>query len=333
MGMERYSITCGQSGYLIARRRAPSYGVQMPNSSTPASRSVLLTFRFVGPALLGSLAMALVCALAPLEAQVAALGGLVSTLGGLFLSYVEQERDRDRRLGEVLEKLSVPFRLARDPELFEQYAAFCRVLTDLAGLADPILRETAALKLASVNDQLAPLSGGTVVFAGTEGWRTVYEKLLASRGLQEYRSVALVRTEDYWRDAPGRKSMRANYDAVARGVRVERVVILRDELWPAGSPLPAGEVGEWIDEQHRHGVWVVLVREHDLAGEQELRADFGIYGDRAVGIQELDDRSRTTRFTLCFDPAQVRLTLERWDRLYLFGTPYQSLLDRAGPGA
>ncbi len=305
----------------------------MRDLQTPPPRSVLLTFRFVGPALVGSFAMALVSALAPLEAQIAVLGGLVSMLGGLVLSYVEQERERDRRLGEVLEKLAVPVRLARDPELFDQYSAFCRVLTDLAGLSDPILRETAALKLASVNAQLAPLSNGTVVFAETEGWRTVYEKLLGSKRLQDYRSVALVRTKDYWQDAPGRQSMRANFDAVVRGVRVERVVILRDELWPVGSPLPAAEVLAWIDEQHRNGVWIVLVREGDLAGEQGLRLDFGIYGDRAVGTQELDDRARTTRFTLSFDPAEVRLATDRWNRLYLFGTPYQALLDIAPGGA
>lgn len=296
-------------------------------------RSVLLSFRFVGPALVGSLAMALVCALAPTEAQVAVLGAFVSTLGGLFLSHLGQESDRDRQLGQALEKLPVPARLARDPELFDQYAAFCRVLTDLADLPDPILRETAVLKLASVNAQLAPLSDGTVVFADTEGWRTVYEKLLASKALKEYRSVALVRTRDYWQDAPGRQSMAANYAAVARGVRVERVVVLREELWPAGAPLPSADVLPWIDEQHRHGVWVVLVREGDLAGEPGLRADFGIYGERAVGTQELDDRSRTTRFTLCFDPAEVRLAADRWDRLYLFGTPFQTLLDRAPAGA
>ena len=34
----------------------------------------------------------------------------------------------------------------------------------------------------------------------------------------------------------------------------------------------------------------------------DLLADFGIYGDRAVGTQELDEQSRTVRFTLSFDP-------------------------------
>jgi hypothetical protein len=66
----------------------------------------------------------------------------------------------------------------------------------------------------------------------------VYEKLLTSPELKEYRSVALVRSGDYWQDAPGRQSMTANFDAVARGVLIERVIILRDELWPVGAPPP-----------------------------------------------------------------------------------------------
>jgi len=37
-----------------------------------------------------------------------------------------------------------------------------------------LLREIAALKLASVNAQIESLAAGTVVFAATETWRAVY---------------------------------------------------------------------------------------------------------------------------------------------------------------
>ena len=52
---------------------------------------VLLSFRFLGAALVGSLAMALVTTFAPLPAQLAVLGAFISILGGLFVSYLEQE--------------------------------------------------------------------------------------------------------------------------------------------------------------------------------------------------------------------------------------------------
>jgi hypothetical protein len=297
-------------------------------SRTPSDRRpVLLSFRFLGPALVGSLAMGLVSAFAPPPAQVAALGILVSILGGLFVSYLDQEDERERRRAESLERLAVPLALAAEPDLYPQYLAFCRTLTALAGRTDPILREVAALKLASVNAQLGTLADGAVVFAGTETWRAVYDRLLAAPDLREYRSVAWVRSADYWRDPPGRQSMRATFDAAHRGVLVDRIVVLRDDLWPRGRPLPTADVLPWLEEQLGHGVRVSLVREADLAAEPDLLADVGVYGDRACGVQELDERSRTVRFVLSFDPPAVRLAADRFRRLAVYATPLPRLLD------
>src|SRR5262245_50718422 len=220
----------------------------MARERTPPRRSALLSFRFLGASLVGSLTMALVSAFAPPPAQVAVLGALVSILGGLFLAYLEQDEERGRRQAELVEKLSVPLALAPDPELYARYSALCRALTELAGQADPVLRGVALLKLSSLAGQLGELAGGTVVFAGTEGWRTVYEQLLGSPDIREYRSVAWVRSKDYWQDQPGRQSMRVNFEAAHRGVLVERVVVLRDELWPRGQALPSDELLPWVEE-------------------------------------------------------------------------------------
>jgi len=301
----------------------------MSRKAKPPRRSVLLSFKFLGSALLGSLAMALVSALASLPAQVAVLGAFVSILGGLFLSYLDQEDDRERQRNEVLEKLSVPLALAPDHELYGQYLGICRALTQLAGQVDPILRDIAILKLAFVAGQIESLASGTVVFAGTEAWRTVYEKILRSPELREYRSVAWVRTKDYWQDQPGRQSMNENFEAAHRGVLIDRIIILRDELWPRGQLLPSEEILPWIHGQHDHGLRVRLVHESDLAAEPDLLSDVGVYGDRAIGVQELDERSRTLRFTLTFDSQAVRLAGDRWQRLLLYATSFRNLLDQA----
>lgn len=289
-------------------------------------RTVLLSFRFLGTALVGSLAMALVSTFADLAAQLAVLGSFVSILGGLFVGYLEQEEERETRRTEVLERLAVPLALAPEDDLYPHYLAFCRSLTTLAGQIDPVLREIAALKLASVNAQIESLASGTVVFAGTETWRAVYEQLLAGGSVREYRSVAWVRSANYWQDAPGRQSMRANFEAVHRRVLIERIAILPDADWPTDTELPADPIRTWLQEQHDHGLHLVLVRESALRGEPDLLADFGIYGDRAVGTQELDEHSRTVRFTLSFDSQAVRLADDRWRRLAIFGIPFQSLL-------
>jgi hypothetical protein len=104
-------------------------------------------------------------------------------------------------------------------------------------------------------------------------------------------------------------------------------------LWSRGEPLPAPDIRPWIEQQHDHGVWVSLVRESDVVCEPDLLVDFGIYGERAIGIQELDEQSRTMRFILHFDSQDLKLARDRWERLALYATPYADLLDQAPPGA
>ncbi|MBY0458458.1 MAG: hypothetical protein K2V38_14055 [Gemmataceae bacterium] len=291
------------------------------------SKCPLVSAPFLGTSLVGSLVMALVTAFAPAEAQLAVLGALVSMLGGLFVSYLGREAERERGRAEQLERLAVPIALASEQDLYPLYLAYCRLLTALAGQSDPLLREIAALKLASVNAQVEAVARGTVVFGGTETWRTVYESLLSGGTTNEYRSAAWVRSAGYWQDPPGRQSMSANFAAVQKRVLIERIAVVTDAVWPKGQSLPDEPVRGWLREQHDHGLHVILVRESALAAEPDLLADFGIYGDRAVGTQELDEHSRTVRFILTFDPQAVRLANDRWRRLAIFGIPYQSLLE------
>src|SRR6266849_5094121 len=120
----------------------------MPEDHPQKRRSALLSFQFLGVAMIGSLTMALVAVFAPLPAQIAILGAEVSILAGLFLSYLEQEHVREQQRLEALERLSVPIALAADPDINGQYLAICRALMELVRQSDPILREMALLKLA-----------------------------------------------------------------------------------------------------------------------------------------------------------------------------------------
>jgi hypothetical protein len=291
-------------------------------------RSALLSFRFLFTAALGSVLMGLVAAFGTLPAQLAMLGCFVSIVSSLFLSFLGQEDERERRRDAAIESLSVPLSLASDPELFQLYHSLCDGLVAVARQPEGILRDTALQKIASVAEQVADLADGRVVFALTEGWRTVYERLLLSPKLGGYRSVAWVHTADYWQDPPGRQSMRVNFQAAARGTSIERIIILPEALWPADAPLPVPAILPWIEEQHHNGLAVSLVREPEAAREPDLLADIGIYGTQAVGEQELDERSRTLRFTLSLDPQVVREAEDRWRRLALYATPFKSLRGR-----
>ena len=119
-----------------------------------------------------------------------------------------------------------------------------------------------------------------------------------------------------------------NYEVAARGLRIERFIILRDSLWPSGERWPCREVFRWIEEQHQHGLLISLARESALLTESDLLCDFGIYGARAVGIHELDEHSRTLRFVLHFGRQQHTLAHDRWARLALYGISFSELLDR-----
>lgn len=299
----------------------------MPNPEKPPFR-VPLSFAVGGSVLAGTLVMAIVCAVAAVPFQLVALGALVGGLGGLSLATLLRQEEGDRQRNESLERLAASLALAPEHDLYVPYLAFRKTLTELAARTEPLLRKAAALKLASVNHQVESLPGGSMTFAGTEAWRAVYEALLGSPEVRVFRSVAWVRSPDYWQDRSGRRSMEANFDAADRGVLVERIVILRDDLWPRDRTLPADTILPWLEEQHDHGFNVSPVRESDLTAEPDLVADIGVYGDHACYIQELDEMARTIRFVLSFDPQAVRQATDRWHRLAGYSTPMNVLLDQ-----
>jgi len=175
----------------------------------------------------------------------------------------------------------------------------------------------------------ATIAEGTFVFEGTETWRIVYERLLRSPGLHLYRSVAWVKNANYWQDEPGRKSMAVNFDLhAAERLNIERIAIIADELWPAGEVWPTELLRQWLNEQHIRGIWVKFVRHSALEQEPDLIADIGIYGSRALGVQELDEQCRTVRFTLTFDFASVATAEDRWKRLAVYAESFAGYLDR-----
>lgn len=192
---------------------------------------------------------------------------------------------------------------------------------------DPVFRGLVGTRLPLIAEQVRDWSHGRLTFSGTEVWRTAYEKILTAPEITEYRSVAWLKSGEYWRDLPGQHGMQLNFDILDRGVRIERALILGWNLWPPELRLPHESVRRWIDEQYYRGVSVSLVRECDLVTEQDLLRDFGIYGDRAVGELHIDDDSRTVSFTLTFEKGAVDLANEHWARLKLFSRAYAQLIE------
>ena len=221
--------------------------------------------------------------------------------------------------------VSLPFSIAHDAEVIDLLQSLGFALRDVSANLDPIYRELALDRVRQLSQETTAVGRGIITFHETEAWRSAYEKLLRSRGLYRYRSVAYIHTPAYWQDEPGRQSMRVNYETVGTGLQIERIAVIEDQLWPEGERLPIDPIGSWLDEQARHGIQLRLVRASQV--DDDLRADFGLYGNRAVGWQELDDRGHTARFTLSFEFAELLAAESRWDRLGIYATSLEETLD------
>ncbi|MDX1967099.1 MAG: hypothetical protein SFV23_08015 [Planctomycetaceae bacterium] len=228
-----------------------------------------------------------------------------------------------------LTTLETPFRLASDFAMFVRYEQLAASFLTISTRPDVIYRAAALEHLDDLVRRANLVAQGTFVFEGTETWRLVYERLLRSPGLYRYRSVAWVRSPHYWQDEPGRKSLAVNYELVeAQRLTIERIVLLDDALWPASDTWPAEPVRQWLHEQYARGIDLAFVRVSTLAQEADLLADCGLYGSRALGVQQLDDRGQTVRFTLRFDHQAVVDAEARWDRLSVYAESWANYLDR-----
>lgn len=253
------------------------------------------------------------------------LGILASVILGCVLTRVELQglEAIPKGMGDLLT-------LARDVELTDTDEQFRQSLLKIQNFRDPIFRRLATIRMEQMKADLQTLAQRKVVFQSTESWRVAYEEVLRSPGLHTYLSVAHVESQHYWQDGPGQSSTRLNLELHDAGqITVERTVIVAGHLWPEDQLLPLEPVLTWIDEQHRYGIWLRLVRETALSSEPELISDFGIYGNRAVGMQQLDAAGRTIRFVLSFDSDDLKRAEQWWNRLAVFSISYRDLLDRS----
>ncbi len=219
--------------------------------------------------------------------------------------------------------------LASEKELSDVHEQLVEALCNVAERKDDIYCSLAKQQLQSIVDDSVALGDGRIEFQSTESWRLVYEQLLRSPGLHLYRSVAHVETPHYWQDGPGQQSTQLNLELQDAGtLSVERTVIIADHLWTEDSTFPCDPIHSWVDEQHRHGIWLRLLRESSVQSEPELLSDYGIYGNRAVGMQRLDVSGRTVRFVLSFDFEDVQRAEKSWERLAVYATSYRDLLDQ-----
>jgi len=194
-------------------------------------------------------------------------------------------------------------------------------------LNSELFRQQVTLRLHEHLAEIADLAAGKLVFSSTEVWRTVYQQVLESSATKRYLSVALIRTDDYWRDAPGESSLKFNYQLVDHGFHIHRLFIIDEFFWPRASKTPSKQLFHWILAQYQRGIEVSVLRLTDLDEEPSLVCDIGIYGQSAVGQQQTDLEGRTTRFELSFATNDMQQAEQRWQQLLVYAQPFSQSID------
>lgn len=180
---------------------------------------------------------------------------------------------------EGLGSLKPLFEIAHDRDILTVHDHCAESLLKISQSSDLIYRKFALESLRQFAETVSMIADGTIVFEGTETWRIAYEHLLRCPGLHSYRSVAWVRTANYWQDGAGQQSIQLNRELHSSGrLTIEHIAIIDDTLWPTNYDLPVERVRQWIAEQFSDGIDIRLVRESALASEPDLKQDMGIYG-------------------------------------------------------
>ena len=200
-------------------------------------------------------------------------------------------------------------------------------LSEIDVLPSRVFWHQVTLRLHDTLSALSELTAGKLVFSSTETWRTVYRQVLESTNVKRYLSVALIRSDDYWRDAPGESSMQFNYELVAHGFHIHRLFIIDEFFWPRGARTPSKQLFHWILEQYQRGIEVSLLRLTDLEDEPTLVCDLGIYGASAVGYQHTDFEGKTTRYELGFTSNALQQAEELWKQLMVYAQPFADFID------
>ena len=268
---------------------------------------------------LGGFGLALAFVLGNQTAQLAILGGYLSVLIGVATAGVERSATTNRLIGELRKSLQevskvrdtdhLSIRLARDSQIQDFYAETIDALEAVFSVTDGIFRE---LVKEEMNEFLHNLnnvwSSNSLLYRG-ELWRRPYRMILQQPDVMEYLSVAWIKSESYWQDEPGKESLIFNYE-LARSKRIHRLFIVPDSLWHSN------QVKTLVGAHKANKIEVSLVKESGLPFE--LREDFGIYGQRAVGYQKTNERCETQEFELHFDQRAINIAHRRFDELLRF---------------
>ena len=235
---------------------------------------------------------------------------LLSLLGvylsvGISLLFIHIER-----LSKLEEHLEIAANINHSPLTSRFYKNTLSHLNNAEQFKDKVYKDLFDQALDDFNMKLSRLATGVCEFRA-EAWRRPWRQLLSQKDVTSYYSTALVKSRNYWQDKPGKRSIEFN-KAVASRLKTKRIFIIWDEVWDDV------DIKRWIQDQQDNGIEVAVVRQTEIPTEEDLFHDFGIYGNRAVGYQFLDNDCSTMKFELHFDREMYEKTVNRFKNLELY---------------
>jgi hypothetical protein len=240
------------------------------------------------------------------KVQLATVGLYVTLLLGLVVAVLVKAASLDKAMSQARE---ISQRISQDENVKEFYENTCEPLCAIFGIKDNVFIDLVKSRLTEFRLQLTTeLAMGTVSFRA-EAWRAPYRAILDQPDVKIYKSVAWVKSEDYWQDPAGKTSIQFNYELIQKGKEIERIFIVRDSVWNSIK------VKNWILEQRNKGIKVAVAKESHIPVEEDLLYDLGIYGNRAVGYQNIDDNCRTINFQLHFNKSRIEKAKELFEKL------------------
>jgi hypothetical protein len=238
--------------------------------------------------IIGGLVLGFAFTFADLRMQLAAVGVYVTLLLGLVVAVLIRAVSVDVTMRENQE---IGQRIAQNPSVRKFYDETIEPLCRAFEIKDNVFGSLIEEKLTDFQHELSTeLSTGKVSFPA-EAFRVTYTTILSQPDVKEYKSVAWIKSEDYWQDQAGKSSLRFNFDLLQKGVDIERIFIVRDDVWDSAK------IKNWIRQQRDYGVKIngeqkenririAVTSESRIPVKENLLEDFGIYGNRAVGIQK-----------------------------------------------
>jgi hypothetical protein len=137
-------------------------------SFMPLIHKLVGMWKSIAVAMLGTIASCLVCLFGSLDVQIAFSGSLISLIAGLLVEAQSLQSQDQLRHFEILDAVGIPSLLPKRTDLYREFLGLRRAFANLIRFENPLLEEVAAVKLASMNQEILALSLGKLQFSRTE---------------------------------------------------------------------------------------------------------------------------------------------------------------------